>query len=107
MTFTAQAGVGVRASDGKLMFRYTKAANNVANIATPVFLNDRVFFTSGYGAGGGMLALSVKDGACGIFGWFSDARAVASRSNLTRRSASLANASGRIFRATSRPTDVS
>src|SRR6185503_9496454 len=35
MTFTAQAGVGVRASDGKLMFRYAKAANNVANIATP------------------------------------------------------------------------
>ena len=27
MTFTAQAGVGVRASDGKLMFRYPKAAN--------------------------------------------------------------------------------
>ena len=62
MTFTARAGVGVRASDGKLMFSYTKAANNVANIATPVFLNDRVFFTSGYGAGGGLLALSVKDG---------------------------------------------
>jgi aerobic-type carbon monoxide dehydrogenase small subunit (CoxS/CutS family)/outer membrane protein assembly factor BamB len=63
MTFTADAGVGVRASDGKLMFRYTKAANQVANIATPVFLNDKVFFSSGYGAGGGLLALSVKDGA--------------------------------------------
>ena len=62
MTFTAQAGVGVRASDGKLMFRYTKAANGVANIATPVFLNDKVFFTSGYGAGGGLLALSAKNG---------------------------------------------
>ena len=62
MTFTADAGVGVRASDGKLMFRYTKAANNVANIATPVFLDDKVFFTSGYGAGGGLLALSVKNG---------------------------------------------
>jgi len=62
MTFTAQAGVGVRASDGKLMFRYAKAANGVANIATPVFFNDKVFFTSGYGAGGGLLALSAKDG---------------------------------------------
>jgi len=62
MTFTAQAGVGVRASDGKLMFRYAKAANGVANIATPVFFNEKVFFTSGYGAGGGLLALSAKDG---------------------------------------------
>jgi len=62
MTFTARAGVGVRASDGKLMFSYTKAANNVANIATPVFLDDKVFFTSGYGAGGALLALSAKGG---------------------------------------------
>ena len=62
MTFTAQAGVGVRASDGKLMFRYTKAANGVANIATPVFFNNKVFFTSAYGAGGGLLDLSAKDG---------------------------------------------
>ena len=62
MTFTARAGVGVRASDGKLMFSYTKAANQVANIATPVFFNDKVFFTSGYGAGGGLLALTAKDG---------------------------------------------
>lgn len=62
LTFTARAGVGVRASDGKLMFRYARAANNVANIATPVFSDDKVFFSSAYGAGGGLLALSVKDG---------------------------------------------
>ena len=62
LTFTATAGVGVRASDGKLMFRYSKAANRTANIATPVFFNDKVFFTSGYGTGGGLLKLSVKNG---------------------------------------------
>ena len=62
MTFTAQAGVGVRASDGKLMFRYAKAANSVANITTPIFFNNKVFFASGYGAGGGLLDLSAKDG---------------------------------------------
>lgn len=60
--FTAQAGVGVRASDGKLMFRYSKAANGVANIATPIFSNNKVFFTAGLGAGGGLLDLSAKDG---------------------------------------------
>jgi outer membrane protein assembly factor BamB len=62
MTFTAEAGVGVRASDGKLMFRYAKAANGVANIATPIFSANKVFFTSGYGAGGGLLDLSAKGG---------------------------------------------
>jgi outer membrane protein assembly factor BamB len=62
MTFTAQAGVGIRASDGKLMFRYAKAANNVANIATPVYFDNKVFFSSAYGAGGGLLALSAKNG---------------------------------------------
>ena len=62
MTFTAQAGVGVRASDGKLMFRYPKAANGVANVATPIFFSDKVFFASGYGAGGGLLNLTVTNG---------------------------------------------
>jgi outer membrane protein assembly factor BamB len=55
MTFTATAGVGVRASDGKLMFRYPQAANRVANVATPIYSNNQVFFTSGYGTGAGLL----------------------------------------------------
>jgi len=62
MTFTSAAGVGVRASDGKLMFRYPRSANNVANIATPVFFNNRVFFTSAYGTGGGLLDLTAQNG---------------------------------------------
>jgi outer membrane protein assembly factor BamB len=62
MTFTASAGVGVRASDGKLMFRYPNAANRTANIATPVFSNNKVFFTSAYGTGGGLLNLTAQNG---------------------------------------------
>lgn len=62
MTFTSTAGVGVRASDGKVMFRYPNAANNVANITTPIFSNNRVFFTSAYGTGGGLLDLTVQNG---------------------------------------------
>ena len=62
MTFTASAGVGVRASDGKVMFRYPTAANRVANVATPIFSNDKVFFTSAYGTGGGLLALTAQNG---------------------------------------------
>jgi outer membrane protein assembly factor BamB len=62
MTFTASAGVGVRASDGKLMFRYPTAANRVANVATPIFSNGKVFFTSAYGTGGGLLELTAQNG---------------------------------------------
>jgi outer membrane protein assembly factor BamB len=62
MTFTASAGVGVRASDGKLLFRYGNAAHQVANIATPVFSNNKVFFTSAYGTGGGLVDLTAQDG---------------------------------------------
>lgn len=62
MTFTASAGVGVRASDGKLMFRYTEAANRTANIATPIYADNKVFFTSAYGTGGGLLNLTVQNG---------------------------------------------
>jgi outer membrane protein assembly factor BamB len=62
MTFTAAAGVGVRASDGKLMFSYPAAANQVANIATPVYSNGKVLFTSAYGTGAGLLDLTVRNG---------------------------------------------
>src|SRR5436190_349333 len=47
MTFTATAAVGVRSSDGKVMFRYPKVANGTANIATPAFFDNKVFFASG------------------------------------------------------------
>jgi outer membrane protein assembly factor BamB len=57
MTFTAEAGVGVRASDGKLMWRNSSASNRTANIATPVYSDGRVFFTSSYGTGATLLGL--------------------------------------------------
>jgi outer membrane protein assembly factor BamB len=58
MTLTAQGGVGVRASDGKLMWRYPQVANVTANISTAVFSNNKVFFTSAYGAGAALLDLA-------------------------------------------------
>jgi outer membrane protein assembly factor BamB len=62
MTFTAREGVGVRASDGKVMFRYPKAANGTANITTPVFFNNKVFFTSAYDTGAGLVDLTAQNG---------------------------------------------
>jgi len=62
MTLTAEAGVGVRASDGKLMWRYEAAANDTANIATPVYQDNKVFYSSAYGTGGALLALRTEGG---------------------------------------------
>ncbi|MEJ2111725.1 MAG: PQQ-like beta-propeller repeat protein [Acidobacteriota bacterium] len=62
MTITSGAGVGIRASDGKLMWRYDKVANRVANIATPVFFNDKVFYTTDYGTGCALLQLKTENG---------------------------------------------
>jgi outer membrane protein assembly factor BamB len=62
MTFMDSAAVGVRASDGKLMFRYANAANGTANVATPVYSDNKVFFASSYGTGGGLLHLTVQNG---------------------------------------------
>ena len=60
MTLTGNAGIGVRASDGKLMWRYGNVANNTANITTPVYSNGKVFYTSAYGTGGALLGLKAN-----------------------------------------------
>jgi outer membrane protein assembly factor BamB len=62
MTLTARAGVGVRASDGKLMWRYDKVANRTANITTPLYHNDKVFYTTAYSTGCALLRLKAEDG---------------------------------------------
>jgi outer membrane protein assembly factor BamB len=62
MTLTGEAAVGVRASDGKLMWRYQRVANRTANVATPVFFDNKAFFTSAYGTGAALLALSAQNG---------------------------------------------
>src|SRR5262247_3057045 len=62
MNFTSRAAVGVRASDGKLMWRNPSPANGTANCSTPVFSENKVFFTSAYDTGGSLLSLSTEDG---------------------------------------------
>ena len=63
MTLTGEAAVGVRASDGRLMWRYPRVANNTANITTPVFHDNKVFYSSAYGTGGALLALEAQGGS--------------------------------------------
>jgi outer membrane protein assembly factor BamB len=62
MNFTSRAAVGVRASDGKLMWSNSSPANTTANCSTPVFGDNKVFFTSDYGTGGALLGLSAQAG---------------------------------------------
>lgn len=57
IAFTASGGVGVRSSDGKVLWRYKRVANRTANIATPILRGNHVFFSSAYGTGGALLAL--------------------------------------------------
>lgn len=61
VAFTAAAAVGVRAEDGLLMWRYEPVANRTANITTPVFADNKVFFTSAYGTGGALLELTREE----------------------------------------------
>jgi outer membrane protein assembly factor BamB len=62
MNFTSRAAVGVRASDGKLMWSHSSPSNRTANCATPVFADNKVFFTSAYGTGGSLLGLNAQNG---------------------------------------------
>ncbi len=55
---TAKDVVGVRASNGKLLWRYNKFADNTANIPTPIVLGNQVWCCAGYGKGGALLTLS-------------------------------------------------
>ena len=57
MTLTASAGVGVRARDGKLMWRYQPVSNRTANITTPIFHDNKVFYTTAYSTGCALLGL--------------------------------------------------
>jgi outer membrane protein assembly factor BamB len=49
--------IGVRATDGKFLWKYDKLGNNTANIPTPIVLGDKIFCSAGYGKGGALLQL--------------------------------------------------
>jgi outer membrane protein assembly factor BamB len=62
ITQTSSAAVGVRAKDGKLLWRHAELKRAVAVIPTPIVHDNMVFFTTGYGAGCELFKLSSKDG---------------------------------------------
>lgn len=54
--------VGVRATDGKLLWRHVGVAGKTANIPTPIVRGDYVFYTTGYDDGGSALLKIVPHG---------------------------------------------
>ena len=66
--FTSQRAVGLDLNDGKLLWEYAKPSNNVANCATPVAKGNRVFISSDYGTGGGVVEIKPDGTAQEI--WF-------------------------------------
>ena len=66
MQLTQKALVGVRASDGKFLWRYDAAASRSGiNCSTAVYHDGLVFAASAYDTGGGLVKLS-SDGRGGI-----------------------------------------
>jgi outer membrane protein assembly factor BamB len=57
--------VGVAANDGTFLWSYNRIANGTANIPTPLVHGDKVFCSTGYGAGAALLQL-VPSGDGGI-----------------------------------------
>jgi outer membrane protein assembly factor BamB len=55
--FTGNRALAVDPRDGRLLWSYSRAANNTANIATPVVRGNRVLFSSDYGTGAGLVAV--------------------------------------------------
>ena len=62
---TAEHAVGVRAADGKLLFKTGEIGRRTAVIPTPVVAGDLAFFTAGYGAGCECYRLAA-DGSGGV-----------------------------------------
>ena len=61
--FTAQRALGLDVNDGKLLWEYGHPANRTANVATPIARGNRVFISSGYGTGGGLVEIKADNKA--------------------------------------------
>lgn len=65
--FTEQRAVGLDLKDGKLLWDYPRAANRTANVATPIAFGNRVFISSGYGTGAGLVDIKADGTAKEVY----------------------------------------
>ena len=62
--FTQVRAVGLDPNDGKVLWEYSRPSNDVANVATPVVRGNRIWISSDYGSGGGLV--EIKADAKGV-----------------------------------------
>ena len=65
--FTAERAVGLDVKDGRLLWEYAKPSNRTANVATPIVKANRVFISSDYGTGGGVVEIKPDNKAQEIY----------------------------------------
>ena len=65
--FTGERAVGLDAKDGRLLWEYAKPSNRTANAATPIARANRVFVSSDYGTGGGVVEIKPDNKAEEIY----------------------------------------
>jgi outer membrane protein assembly factor BamB len=55
--FTGERALGLDVNDGRLLWDYKSPSNRTANVATPIARGNRVFISSDYGTGGGLVEI--------------------------------------------------
>ena len=65
--FTAERAVGLDVKDGRLLWEYARPSNRTANVATPIVKANRVFISSDYGTGGGVVEIKPDNKAEEIY----------------------------------------
>lgn len=65
--FTAQRAVGLDSKDGRLLWEYGRPANRTSNAATPIVRANRIFISSDYGTGGGVIEIKPDNKAQEIY----------------------------------------
>jgi outer membrane protein assembly factor BamB len=65
--FTAKRAVGLDERDGRLLWEYQRPANDTANAATPIVRANRIFISSDYGTGGGVVEIKPDNKAQEIY----------------------------------------
>jgi len=65
--FTHTRAVGLDVKDGKLLWEYARPANDVANVATPIIRGNRVFISSDYGTGAGLVEIKADGKAQEVY----------------------------------------
>lgn len=61
VAFTGRGVLGLSADTGELFWRYDRAANRTANVATPIVRDGHVFVSSDYGTGCALLKVEAQD----------------------------------------------